>query len=636
MTDFNHPYLLLKRLVVYNYQGAVAYDASFHEGLNIIRGENSSGKSSVSNFIFYALGGDFNNWTTEASLCTDVYAEIVVNSITITLLRKITDKSFQPMSIYYGNFEEAIKSRNDGWKVYPYKQTDNYKSFSNVLFEILGYPETRADTDNKITVHQILRLIYIDQDSPIQNLFRFERFDVSLVRQAISELLLGIYDDSLYNDRVHIRELKREFDDKSKRLANIKSAFRLAGNIISRVDIDTRLKKAEEQLSNLDVQIAAVKEKEIVSRRLTSKSNIELLQQELRQAQEGSSKALETIDRLDDEILDSSFFIETLKKRVQAIDDSIYTKSVFGTLPIYHCPQCLNELKGVDDSTICGLCKEPITLEENKSQSLRIKQELLLQIKESTELLRSKVEANNANKINIKSVLDRVRLKQKDFDIALKDTSSNRDTSLNELYSNRGSVESQMEYLIEQRKTVDLLEGLSQECSVLNIEIDKLKLQIDDKENLQKQRFYAAQTDISRIAKYILSKDLDRQNEFKNANHVNVDYTDDVFDVDGKFNFSASSNTYLKNAVRFAIFFASLSNPLFRFPRFILCDNVEDKGMEEVRSKNFQRVIAEISKRAPSNHQIILTTSMVDEGLNQDPTLVIGDFYDHSNKTLKV
>jgi hypothetical protein len=28
-------------------------------------------------------------------------------------------------------------------------------------------------------------------------------------------------------------------------------------------------------------------------------------------------------------------------------------------------------------------------------------------------------------------------------------------------------------------------------------------------------------------------------------------------------------------------------------------------------------------------------TSMVDEGLNQDPTLVIGDFYDHSNKTLR-
>lgn len=636
MTDFNHPYLLLKRLVVYNYLGTVAFDESFHEGLNIIRGENSSGKSTISNFIFYALGGDFNNWTSEAILCSDVYAEVIINDITVTLSRKINDKSVQPMSIFYGAFEEAIKSRNDGWKVYPYKQTENYKSFSNVLFEILGYPETRADTDNKITVHQILRLIYIDQDSPIQNLFRFERFDVSLVRQATSELLLGIYDDSLYNDRVQIRELRRELDEKSKKLANIKSAFRLAGNIITRVDIENKLKKAEDQLTNLDTQIVTVKEKEIVARRLTSKSNIELLQQELRQAQEASSKALEIINRLDDEILDSSFFIDTLKKRVQAIDDSIYTKSVFGTLPIYHCPQCLNELKGVEDTSICSLCKEPITVEENKSQSLRIKQELLLQIKESTELLRSKVDANNTNKINLKSVLDRVRLKQKDFDIALKDTSSNRDASLNELYSERGSVESQMEYLIEQRKTVDLLEGLSEECSQLTLLIDKLKVQIDDKENLQKQRFYAAQTDISRIAKYILSKDLDRQNEFKNANYVNVDYTDDVFDVDGKFNFSASSNTYLKNAVRFAIFFASLSNPLFRFPRFILCDNVEDKGMEEVRSKNFQKIIADLSKKAPSKHQIILTTSMVDEELNQDDTLVVGDFYNHAIKTLKV
>ncbi|NNU33697.1 AAA family ATPase [Mucilaginibacter sp. S1162] len=43
------------------------YDESFHKGVNIIRGENSSGKSTIANFIFYILGGFFNNWTTEAS-----------------------------------------------------------------------------------------------------------------------------------------------------------------------------------------------------------------------------------------------------------------------------------------------------------------------------------------------------------------------------------------------------------------------------------------------------------------------------------------------------------------------------------------------------------------------------------------
>ena len=635
MTGFNKPYLLLRRLVIYNHLGKVAYDQTFHDRLNIIRGENSSGKSTIANFIFYALGGDFNNWTSEALLCTDVYAQVVINDVTLTLSRKVTDKSFQPMSIFYGSLDDAIKARNEGWMVYPYKQTENLKSFSNILFEALNYPETRADTDNKITMHQILRLMYIDQDSPIQNLFRFERFDLSLVRQAISELLLGIYDDSLYNDRLVIRDLRKDLDEKSKKLAGIKSAFKLTGNIITRSDIEAQIQHAEAGLAKLDEQILIVSSAENIPRNLNAKSNLELLQAELREAQEQAASALDEVHRLDDQILDSSFFLETLQKRIQAIEDSIYTKGVFGTMPIYQCPQCLNEIRKQETADICSLCKEPITVEENKSQSLRIKQELLLQIKESSELLKEKTERNNTNKINLKAILSRVRLKQKEFDLAVRATTTNRDATLNKLYSEKGAAEVAIAHLIEQRKTVELLETLSAECDALTADINRLAGQISDKEYRQKQRFEAAQTGITNIARYILQNDLPRQDEFRRSSLINIEYADDVFNVDGKFNFSASSNTYLKNAVRFAIFFASLSHPTFRYPRFILCDNVEDKGMEQLRSQNFQRIVARLSKNAPSNHQIILTTSMIDPELNNDIEICVGDFYTHENKTLK-
>jgi hypothetical protein len=105
--------------------------------------------------------------------------------------------------------------------------------------------------------------------------------------------------------------------------------------------------------------------------------------------------------------------------------------------------------------------------------------------------------------------------------------------------------------------------------------------------------------------------------------------------VDGRQNFSASSVVYLKNSVLYAIFFASLENDFFRYPRLIMCDNMEDKGMQEARSQNLQRTIVELSNKAKVEHQIIFSTSMIDASLDID-AYCIGDFYSKENKTLKV
>lgn len=78
------PTLIVTRVVVERNERPV-YDEPFHEGVNVIRGENSSGKSTVLNFIFYGLGGDLSDWSAVARLCSRVVIEVRINGNLTTL-----------------------------------------------------------------------------------------------------------------------------------------------------------------------------------------------------------------------------------------------------------------------------------------------------------------------------------------------------------------------------------------------------------------------------------------------------------------------------------------------------------------------------------------------------------------------
>ena len=84
-----HNNLFINRMIVFTRDGKIAYDENFHKGINIIRGNNSSGKSTITHFIFYVLGGAFNDWVKEAKKCSQVIAEIEINGATLTLKREI-------------------------------------------------------------------------------------------------------------------------------------------------------------------------------------------------------------------------------------------------------------------------------------------------------------------------------------------------------------------------------------------------------------------------------------------------------------------------------------------------------------------------------------------------------------------
>jgi len=72
------------------------------------------------------------------------------------------------------------------------------------------------------------------------------------------------------------------------------------------------------------------------------------------------------------------------------------------------------------------------------------------------------------------------------------------------------------------------------------------------------------------------------------------------------------------------------------YPKFFICDNIEDKGMEETRSHNFQLRIYERSKLYKDiDHQLIITTSMIEPSLD-NPEICVGEYYTNESKSLRL
>jgi len=105
--------LFLQRLRILTLNGEVAYDERFHRGVNIIRGQNSSGKSTIVRFIFFVLGGYYTDFVPEALKCRSVMAEVCINNSVITICRFLERKDdnkvngYAPMFIHFGPMDDV-------------------------------------------------------------------------------------------------------------------------------------------------------------------------------------------------------------------------------------------------------------------------------------------------------------------------------------------------------------------------------------------------------------------------------------------------------------------------------------------------------------------------------------------------
>ncbi len=633
MTLFK-PTLRVHRLEIRK-DGKSAFNAQFHAGLNVIRGENSSGKSTILDFLFYGLGGELTSWREAAVACDEVIVEAFINGHPVTIIREVSPKSGRPMRVFAGPLDVAL-SQKDGWSIYPYRRSPQKESFSQVMFRWLEMPEVTGDASSNITMHQVLRLLYSDQLSPVDRLFRSESFDNGLIRQTVGDLLCGAFDDAMYRNEIRLREVKKDLEVATQELSSLFSAFgEIKHNLTTgwvnaeHAIIIRRIDDVQREILDLEERIFSGE----VSDGLSLKDQKDSYK-ELRSIQEVLASTQQEFDDLQLEVADSDLYIAGLEAKLRALSDSsVAARSLHGISFLY-CPACFSPLENKDAMHACHLCKSPFDQERSQSRVLLLINDVSQQLKQSRLLQEERLKRLKILEKGFLELRTKWEGANRKYQLINRSPSTELRSRARELHRQAGYLERQLEDLNGKAGVIKRIDVLSRRKAELTAEWSYLEDMIDAGQRSQERQLRTAYTRIADNVRTLLHADLARQDTFQKAESISFNFEEDRISVNGESFFSASSMVYLKNSFMVAFLQASMQDPKFRHPRFLILDTVEDKGMEPERSHNFQRIMRSISDKFSVEHQIIYATAMIAPELDETD-YVVGRFFTHDERTLK-
>lgn len=628
------PTITIDRLIVTR-QGGTVVDLQFHAGLNVIRGENSAGKTTIIRFIAHALGAEAISFNQTAQLCNEAFLQIQANGVVVTLRRSISTSGQQPMSIYWGPLENARNpSSMAEWQTFPFRRSEAKESFSQVLFRLLGMPELRGESGSNITMHQLFRLIYSDQETPSAEIFRSEKFDPAITRAAVGDYLLGIDESELYELRLREGSLEKQLAEVKGAIRTIYVTFGASGTEISLEFLNDRINSLAQDLSTVEQRLktfgtgtsdrgsASASEEDIRLRKTLDETHANLSAMRRRRVE------------LEEEIADSELFLAELEERIRSLDESSAAEAYLGTAVFSFCPSCFSRL---DPSTVssgsCGLCKSAVDIDSAKSQLARMRNELALQQRESNSIRAAQVAELERLSRDIPALEEKFRKFEREFQRNRQNWRSPHEIEIQQLSRELGAKEQEIKNTLELKKLADLLETHNQKFGTLEADLAWVRGRIDAVKREQTSRRQIAYLAVAENLKSLLRGDLNRQSEFQNAESIDIDFGANRITIDGQTHFSASSMVYLRHSFHLALLMASCRQPFFRFPRLTIIDGVEDGGMEPDRSFNFQKLVRNISESTNVVHQIILTTSHMYPELD-DPRYVVGASFTHEHKSI--
>lgn len=616
--------------------GKIVYEEKFHKGINVLSGCNGGGKTSIVQLLMFGLGYEIVKWKDEASQCDSVYIGVRLNGNPVTLRRinRLADK--QSMDICYKAMDEALNSPIEEWFNYPYAISTARESFSQKIFSLLGIPEAKADSNgNSVTLHQIFRLIYSNQSNPSGSLFNAESFDSAFKRESVGNYLLGLYDDELYDSKISLAVQEKILD---KLIAKLQAVHSVVGKTSFAKDFGT----IDEARAHYIAEIAAANLKVLDAKQAASISYVK----EKGVAEGGAiasvkakGKLLECesdIQVLNYEIEDSREFLGELIDKSKSIQDSIKVGSIVGDVVFKFCPGCYRKIEKKADGCccLCGAEGEPGKV-NGQFNLLRMKNEIDIQIRESERILLKKEERLLALIADRNKLRTELRQSISKITSTISSVNSETESEIYSLYRDMGELEEKIATLERVAELHRSISDLTAQKNTTQVEVTRLT----DLISLKKSQYYLRDPEVKGLISThltnILRQDVGAEKEFKNAESIEFDFASNTVSVNGKVAFSESGTVYLNNAFHLALFIVSLEKDYVRIPRFMVLDGIENGGMEDVRSKNFQKVMGDYLSKYTVDYQLIFATKSISPFLNSS-AYVVGETYTEDKKSLDI
>ncbi len=582
------------------------------KGINIIEGDNGSGKSTFLYLIEYCLGGNVRYFNRSSK--DEKYTQILEDEDNYVEVIICLNQSDYIVKRFFGSNDVFV---NDGVDVtrWSLDRRINPVIFSDWLLKKLGVKPFQLNLGSiswYFNFNDIYRLLNYDQDTELRKIFKApanENFitDSSVIRKSTFESLIGISSIEYFSKLNEFNKAKKEKNETAMLLEHYKEMHPNLNDSLESVlyeinELEERLEKLIEARDKYQFEKTHIDEKIIHIEEINTRLiDLEISISETEIAKKNLQVEKEKVQKI----------YEDIENEISQINRIIYTHNKLDLFSLEICPFCMNETERHEGLCICGNKINKEAYEKFVYKPNEYKDILKHKIK-SLETVNIALESygEEISFLEDKNTIDKkeaIQIKEKIKSIISKIVFSG-DSQLIDKYNEE--ILFVKEELLAESNKVELYQDLSQLEKKFVSKVDEYKDVSKEKNEIEK-RYRSNNKKMINEFNAIYQQLMSQSSCESKSAKIDEDY---MPFIDGGEYKEISVSVPRRLMYYFTVFAMGLKYKTVKHPHVLLIDTPEAAGIDDDNLKKniklFEKAV-ELSERRGGNnedYQMILTT----------------------------